>query len=309
MLFSVCITYLEETFKDSKISNKWNITGNDQHYKITQCFASFPKHEHYCLKVLEQDAQISLETALRKKIKGDPLFVHFTLRSELPLYESQVNLSLLSQGKAVHSLTFKYAQEDAYYGYSFNKGVMSSGEITHELSLTRSVTFILNKNLKYSLYIDGLILGAGNLTEPFEQIDTVRIDLENGNTTTEIGNIYINSKPQQRYPTLISTLLQYRPTERAAVFKKIVDEEEKRIFGDSLEEDELNPKDEYGVFPSADQVDPRKFRFPYVLAEKQRFVTVEEARSDPSNYQSEFEKLKIHDDEAETNERGEMHDL
>jgi hypothetical protein len=188
----------------------------------------------------------------------------------------------MSGGSAVLSLgTFSLSLSfGACVEFEFTAGsqTMSHGVIDHEVYLTHSLAVAVSAAAEFTVFADGLLLGAGTLPSAEVAADKVVISVSGGNTSVQVGNVRVSDDPEMRWPMTISALLRFRAIERAKVRRDIVDAMERRIIGADLRE-KLSTEDEEGVLIDEEAADPRKFVFPFKSRAQRRgsvFDTLDE---------------------------------
>ena len=258
LLFLIATFFLNETFPGEKAANKWSTQ-----LPVTECAASSILLNHFCTKISKIDEKLIASTDFEEPIQKLPLLVHFTTKTVMPTTPSNISFSLISEAGAEIKLNIEYTDDDPIYSFTDSAGNITMGRISHERELTNSLTISLLDDNSYSLYVNGIILHIGNLSKPINfPISKAEFSLQNGNTTTEIGNLYVTDNISLRYDILIKSLLQTRPCERAIRIKSIVDDEEMRLFEGLPLNEPLDKAEEYGVPKTYEKADPRRFIFP-----------------------------------------------
>ena len=302
-LFFIATFYLNETFPNQKAENEWDIAFN-----VTECYASSHLLHRYCGQISSEDEILTTTTKLQTTIEHLPFLTHFTAKTRMPTTPSNITFSLLSSEGTEISLNLEYTDDDPIYSFTASEGNVTTGFISHERELTNSLTLSVRDDETYVFYVNGLILHIGNLSKPFNfPITDVQVTLKNGNTTSEIGNIYITDDLSLRYDLLIQSLLQLRPCERAVFIKELVDEEEMRLF-DGLPLDEpIDKNDEYGIPLDEKTADPRSFSFPLTLKSSGEKQTTTQQKQSPESLEQSLHDGTADSRPADKTEKAEIH--
>ena len=264
LLATICAAFVNETFTNLQDSLK-SLNG-----KVRTCTASHRELVRNCVVLTEKDEHS--EFALQvDKAKAIPVFLSFTAKSA-PSSQATVEVALKSGEAAVYALKARYAA-DVEFEFEVNSKSVASGVLDTEKILTHSFAVAVEEKA-FKVYVDGYILGAGELSDaPRGSIDSVAVQMKNGNETLEFGNLVVGDDPKVRWDNLISSLLRFRNVERAKVRKDIVDAEEERLFGRKLK-GQLDWLEEEGKLLDYDEADPRRFSFPYVSNKDERTISV-----------------------------------
>lgn len=266
MLFLLYIYYLNETFENEKQDNQWSTVGESEKPEFSACSASFEFLLRNCLIMKKQSKRYHATAKLDTEITKTPFLVQFTAKSKMPTTSSIISLSLLGEKTPEVSLSLTYTDDDPQYSFIDSMQNITNGNISHDRDLSHHLAFSVNEDNTYYIYVNGILLKGGALSKPIKfPLRTLELIVENGNTTTEVGNIYVTDEIKDRYPLLITSFLQFRPIERAARLKAIVDEEEMRLFEGFPIDEPLDREDEYGVPLDFAKADPRNFNFPFKI--------------------------------------------
>ena len=295
------ITFFEETFKNNNFTNNWNYNFKPE---ILQCSASHENLIKNCLFNKIINKKIELKTNLKENIEL-PLFIHFTLKSKFPTTNSEISLTFFSNENEILKLGFIYGDHNPKYFLNFNKIEINSGFINYDREITRSISLIILNDLNFKLYIDGMIMGNGTLFN-FNNFNLIKINLFNGNTTSEIGNIFILNNEKQRWKILINTLLRFRLIERSAILKALVDEEELKLFKGKILNEPLDLEEEYGKLLTEEEADPRKFPFPWKLPEEKQYLPKDNLDQNPLTIQKKIEKSILKNRNLQEDEKEEL---
>ncbi|EAX97494.1 hypothetical protein TVAG_335540 [Trichomonas vaginalis G3] len=308
MLFFLTIQYFNETFENDQPNNKWNIIGESEKLEIAQCSASFQFLIRNCLHVNNTDKRFHASAEMKTEITSTPFLVQFTAKTQMPTTGSLISLSMLNGEESEVELTLTYSDDDPQYAFIDSSQNKTIGNITHERDLTHHITLVVNTDNTYYIYANGIILKGGVLSKPIKfPLNKVELLVENGNTTSQIGNIIVTSDIKDRYPLLISTFLQFRQIERLDRLRVIVDAEEMRLFDGTPIDEPLDREDEYGVPLEFSKADPRNFNFPFKLERpKERLSKLKEAQR-PSTLDKRMQKKDFDPlANSETQERAEL---
>ena len=303
LLFFIATFFFNETFSNQKAENQW-----DNPINVAECYASSQLLHRYCGQISSEDEKFTTTAKLQTQINNYPFLTHFTAKSHMPTTSSNITLSLLSAEGTEISLNLEYTDDDPIYSFTDSEGNVTKGSISHERELTHALTLSVRDDETYVVYVNGLILHLGQLSKPIKfPITDIQISIRNGNTTSEIGNIYITDDLSLRYDILIKSLLQLRPCERAVFIKEVVDAEEMRLF-DGLPLDEpLDKNDEYGVPLDEKSADPRTFSFPLVLKSKGEKLTTNQEKQLPESMERSLHEGTIDSRPADKTEKAEIH--
>jgi len=284
MLCFLFVVYFEDIIKSEKL-----LESKQGKYEIGECFASSPKLERKCFQVNKAKERAVLGYKFGSNIESGSLFLFFTARIKFPSTDSSIMVKLGRKGHETIA-GFVYGNDNPRFVLQNQNIMCSNGTVDYDRELTRSIGLVITENGEIRLYVDGIIKHVSNISvNDVFPISNLEIEIMNGNTTSEIGNIYVSNDEKQRWPMLIKSLLQFRAIERASVLRELVDEEERRLFGDSLIKEPLDMEEEYGVLLDENEADPRRFPFPLKLNFKSEKSPKKESDDSPNAIQKRIE--------------------
>lgn len=270
MLYFLCFlcSYFKEYFTDRKLT-QWQITSDAKNKTVQECSASHQDLTHYCFSLNDHNSSVILQSKKKMNIDTFPILVYFTTHSTSPAPGSKIFLNLYHKNAKRFSIGYKFDSFPEYELKDNDDAVLSNGTLTHEPYLSHSIATVFRKNNDYELYVDGMILGNGTLSEVLP-IDQISIEIETKNNSLEIGNLLITKSLHKRWQILVTTLLRLRKVERTAYLDRLVDQYEDELFdgmpfADKIV-DEGEQKDE--LLLSESDANPRRFNFPFKLPEK-----------------------------------------
>ena len=261
MLFFLLIRYFESNFNDiqfqQELREKLDYTG----VSFSECSASTIDSYQTCLKIEKSKPLTTYRLDLQNEISDEkPLWLHFTYKQNNYFGEGSIFLSGEKDGKSafLSGVTFKTTNYVILDVNSRKEGV----PILLNFGLTHTFDCIIRNRTDFSIYIDGIHHLSMNKSAP-ANISSFILLIHSQSSFFELGHIIIGDDPDEMIPVMINDTLVYRKLERVKYKQNLIKGKALKLFNYTYTE-----RIPYEYIQHADKpenVDPRRFHFPYLI--------------------------------------------